>query len=122
MFRTIIREWMNSSTALWVVGSIWILSLIENILIVRFMNMNTNRFTRALTRTWDFLFERAGWVSLLWMVVRAIITAVFAVVVAFNIRNLGWNPVLSVIISFVSMIGILGAGTVSSLAAFMEIS
>ena len=122
MFRTIIREWMNSSTALWVVGSIWILSLIENILIVRFMNMNTNRFTRALTRTWDFLFERACWVSLLWMVVRAIITAVFAVVVAFNIRNLGWNTVLSAIISFVSMIGILGAGTVSSLAAFMEIS
>ena len=122
MFRTIIREWMNSSTALWVVGSIWILSLIENILIVRFMNMNTNRFTRALTRTWDFLFERAGWVSLLWMVVRAIITAVFAVVVAFNIRNLGWNAVLSVIISLVSMIGILGVGTVSSLAAFMEIS
>jgi len=122
MFRTIIREWMNSSTALWVVGSIWILSLIENILIVRFMNMNTNGFTRALTRIWDFLFEKACWVSLLWMVVRAIITAVFAVVVAFNIRNLEWNVILSVIISFVSVLGIIGIGTVSSLAAFMEIS
>ena len=122
MFNVSIREWMNTSTAVWVIGSIWVLSLIENNLIVSCMNLNTNWFTRTLTRVWNFLFERAGWVTFIWMLTRMILTSIFAAAVILNMTHLGWNRVLLLIVTFITVIGIGGVGIVSSLAAYMEIA